>query len=220
MRRIAIYTAIFGGYDAPLPQPPCPDVDYICFTDVPQPDAPDNWRIEIRRPRHKHPRLAAKWFKMRPDRELRSYRHTIWIDGGLRIATDTFAERAMAALDGSPVALFRHPDRDNIMDEAEISAMMPKYDGLPVLRQVEHYRKAGYPATNGLYAGGVLVRDGSDRRIRRLNRLWMRENLKWTYQDQLSLPYLFWKLDIEPGVIPYDLWDNPLFDFVPHASEL
>jgi hypothetical protein len=48
----------------------------------------------------------------------------------------------------------------------------------------------------------------------------MRENERWTYQDQLSLPYLLWKLRMEPGIIPYNLWDNPLFGFVPHASDL
>ena len=50
--------------------------------------------------------------------------------------------------------------------------------------------------------------------------MWLRENRRWSYQDQLSLPYLLWKLDIEPAVIPYPLWGNGLFDFVEHASEL
>lgn len=117
------------------------------------------------------------------------------------------------------MALFAHPDRDNISDEAEVSAQMIKYDGRPVRRQVEYYKSRGYP-DNGLWAAGILARDNRNRRIRKLGRRWMGENVKWTYQDQISLPYLLWKLRIAPGTIPYNLWDNPLFDLEPHASEL
>ena len=220
MQHIAIYTAIFGEYDALLPQPECPGVDYVCFTDAHDLVAHPNWRVEPRPPRYRDPRLSAKWFKMRPDKELRPYRYTVWIDGCLRITTDSFAERVMAALNASGIALFRHPDRDNIVDEVAASMPMPQYDGLPLAEQVQHYRHQGYPLDHGLYAAGVLVRDNAARRIRRLNRRWMRENLRWTYQDQLSLPYLLWKLRIEPGIIPYNLWDNPLFERLPHASDL
>jgi hypothetical protein len=157
---------------------------------------------------------------MRPDVELRSYRYTIWIDGNLQITTDTFAAQLLDVPNLSGLALFRHPDRDNVVDEAAVSASMRKYAGLPLAEQVQHYQRRGYPGTNGLYACGVLVRDGAVRRIRRLDRKWMRENERWTYQDQLSLPYLLWKLRLEPSIIPYNLWDNPLFGFVPHASEL
>ncbi len=220
MQRVAIYTAVFGGYDAPLPQPACPGVDYICFTDAPGADTPANWRIEPRRPRYQHPRMSAKLFKMRPDVELRSYRYTIWIDGNLQITTDTFAAQLLDVLNPSGLALFRHPDRNKVVDEVAASAPIRKYGGLPLAEQVKHYERRGYPDTNGLYACGVLVRDGAVPRIRRLNRNWMRENERWTYQDQLSLPYLLWKLRMEPGIIPYNLWDNPLFGFVPHASDL
>jgi hypothetical protein len=195
-------------------------VDFICFTDDRTLKAPGCWQVRPRAPRDKHPRLAAKWFKMRPDKELPQYRYTIWIDGSVSLSTDAFAEEAMAALNGSGLALFRHPDRDNIDDEVSASTPMRKYEGLPLREQVEHYRKRGYPGNHGLYASGVLVRDSADRRIRRLGRLWMRENVRRSYQDQLSLPYLLWKLRISPGVIPYNLWDNPLFTLAPHMSDL
>jgi hypothetical protein len=215
-----VYTAIFGGYDSLKAQPVSPGVDYICFTDDPNLQAPSMWRVEVRAPRYKHPRLSAKWFRMRPDRELPQYRHTIWIDGSVTIATDTFVAEVMSALDGSGLALFQHPDRDNIFDEVQASMPMRKYAGLPLQQQVEHYRARGFPGTNGLYASGVMVRDSSNRRIRRLGREWMRENVRWTYQDQLSLPYLLWRVAITPGVIPYNLWDNPLFTLTPHTSDL
>ena len=214
--RIAIYTAIFGGYDRLNEQPALPGVDFFCFTDEREARS-ERWRVEVREPPHEHPRLAAKWFKMNPHRLFADYRHTIWIDGNVKISTESFADEVLACVSESGLALFRHPDRDNVFDEARFSSEMPKYEGLPVLEQVDHYRAQGFDAS-GLYACGILVRDNASEKIRQLNDDWMHENTRWTYQDQLSLPFLLWKHGIEPGVIPYDLWDNPLFTLAGHAT--
>ncbi|MDE3086644.1 MAG: DUF616 domain-containing protein, partial [Acidobacteriota bacterium] len=180
----------------------------------------ETWRVEVRRPRFEHPRLSAKWFKIRPEKELPGYRYTIWIDGGIVLSTASFADTVLSALNGSGLAFFKHPVRENIFDEAEASKTLPKYAALPLIEQVEHYRNRGYPGTNGLFAAGVIVRDNSKRALRSFGRRWMRENLRWTYQDQLSLPYVLWRSGITPGTIPYDLWDNPLFSLREHNSEL
>jgi hypothetical protein len=109
------------------------------------------------------------------------------------------------------IALCRHPDRDNIYDEAAASQSLAKYEGQPLLRQVETYGSEGLPNSHTLWAGGVIVRDLSRREIRRLGRWWMRETLRWTHQDQLSLPYVLWRLDIAPAALPFHLWDNDVF---------
>ena len=219
MDRVAVYTAIFGTHDALKSQPDLEGVDLVCFTDDPSLRS-DRWRVEVRPPRYGHPRMSAKWFKLNPHVELEAYRYTVWIDASLQLTTETFAKEVLSFLDGKGLALFRHPDRDNIVDEAAVSATMLKYQGERVHEQVEHYRRKGFRSQNGLFAGGVLVRDNASRAIRRLNRTWMREILRWSSQDQLSLPYVLWKLDIAPGIIPYNLWDNPLFTWHAHATEL
>jgi hypothetical protein len=218
--RVAVYTAIYGGYDLLHPQPSSPDVDYICFTDADDLDAPPNWHIERRAPRYAHPRLSAKWFKMHPDKELPSHRYTIWIDGCMKVASASFAEEAMSALNDSGIAVFRHPDRDNIADEVVASEPLAKYAGLALADQVLHYQRCGFELCHGLYACGVIVRDNASERISDLNRLWMEENVRRSYQDQLSFPYVCWKLGLTPGVIPYNFWDNPLFERLPHLSDL
>lgn len=216
--RTAIYTAIFGDYDVLRQQPVCPGVDYICFTERTDVSS-SQWRIQQCRPRYAHPRLSAKWFKTHPDHVLPEYRYTIWIDGSIAIKTESFAEEMIGWLNESGLALFRHPDRDSIFDEARVSSQMPKYFGLPVFDQVAHYQDQGFAGT-GLYACGVLARDNGKRRIRELNHAWMHENVRWTYQDQLSLPFLLWKHRICPGVLPYNLWTNHLFVVHSHQSDL
>jgi hypothetical protein len=56
--------------------------------------------------------------------------------------------------------------------------------------------------------------------MRRLNEAWLAECLRWTYQDQLSLPYLLWRHNVRPALIPYNLWDNHLIGLQPHLSDL
>lgn len=218
MEKVGVYTAIYGQYDVLKRPPDVPGIDYVCFTDDAELRSQE-WRIEVRNPRYPHPRLAAKWFKMNSHRAMPTYRHTIWVDASLRILSASFATEMLSFLNASGLALFRHPDRNNVMDEATVSSTMPKYEDLRLLEQVEHYRSRGFASQNGLFAATTLVRDNRNRSIRRLNRRWMRENIHWTYQDQLSLPYLLWKFDLEPGIVPYNLWDNHLFTWHHHASE-
>ena len=218
MRRTAIYTAIFGGYDSLRVQPQIPGIDYVCFTDGAQP-AVAGWKVIRAKSRFRHPRMSAKWYKARPDLTmLKQYDCTIWIDGGVQIETVDFAAVVLASMhDG--LSLFRHPIRDSAMGEAVFCLPIEKYDELPMVEQVEHYMQRGFPDRTGLYAGTVFGRDMRNPLVTRLGKLWMRECVRWGYQDQLSLPYILWLLGIEPGVIPFDLWDGKLISMVAHASE-
>jgi hypothetical protein len=96
---------------------------------------------------------------------------------------------------------------------------MVKYHGLPVIPQVEAYRSA-VPMHAGLYACGVIVRREPSERLNRAHELWWQENIKWTYQDQLSLPYVLRQIgDCEPLPIPGHLLSNEWFDFLPHDND-
>jgi len=231
-----VYTAIFGGHDTlkqPVPQDePC---DFICFTDIRMPSRVGAWRvIYIRHDSKLHPRMQAKWFKLLSHRifprgrlALRyapfSLRRradlSIWVDASLQIKGSGFVRDMRARLGGHDWAMFVHPDRDCIYDEARVSATLVKYRGLPILPQVEAYRSV-VPPHSGLYACGIIVRhEPAPKRTKRANELWWKENLKWTYQDQLSLPYVLRKVGkCEPLHIPGHLRSNRWFDIMPHNT--
>jgi hypothetical protein len=219
--RAAIYTAIFGGHDDLKPQPACPGVDFVCFTDDEELES-SQWRVVPSEPRYEQPRLSAKWFRMHPHVVLPEYRFTIWIDGSFTVKRDGFADRVLGCLGESGFALPRHPVRDNLLDEAEVSLAMEKYHGQPIREQVEHYRAEGLDPHVGLWMTGLLVRDNANERTRRADEMWMEENLRWTLQDQISLPYVFWKLGVEPDEIPLtgNPGNNDLFVVGRHRSEL
>lgn len=208
--RIAIYTSIYGDYDELREQPPCQDADFVCFTDSPSLTS-KTWTNLVQPGRYPHPRLSAKWYKLHPHLVLKGYRWTIWIDAGICIKTTKFACEMVSHLHDSGIALMRHPDRDNIFDEAEVQLNLPKNEGQPLCQQVAHYRAQGFQSTNGLYAATIIVRDNTNPTVIQLNEEWMRENIEWTYRDQLSLPFVLEKHGIRPGILPYNLYDNEAF---------
>jgi hypothetical protein len=235
--RAVVYTAIFGGYDT-LKQPPLQDepCDFICFTDSKMPSRVGAWRvIHVRRNRKIHPRLQAKRFKLLSHRifphgrlaawyALFSIRKradlSIWIDASIQIKCSTFVKDMRNKLGDGDWAMFVHPDRDCIYEEALISITMPKYQTMPILPQVETYRSV-VPPHGGLYACTVIVRrEPLAERLKRVHELWWEENVKWTYQDQLSLPFVLRCVgECAPIAILDSLWKNRWFDHVPHKTD-
>lgn len=218
--RRAVYTAIFGGYDGLNDVPVGADqggIAFVCFTDDEQLIHPQ-WQVRVVEPRYEHPRLAAKHFKALSHAVLPEYDQTLWVDGSFRIDDANFPHEAFEYLEQADMALFLHPDRGCVYDEAEVCQDMPKYADHDVLGQVAHYRRQGYPAKAGLFAGGVIART-KDPEVAGLNELWMQENIARTYQDQLSLPYLMWKLDCRPAIFRQYLWSTRWGEFEAHAHE-
>ncbi len=234
--RICIYTAIFGGYDHLLPPvPQSVDCDFICFTDSVLPRQQGAWRV-IRSASNPtmHPRMRAKYFKIqshevfpggrlawRYDRLGRRPRYDaiIWVDGCLRIKDAGFAAAFAGHLGTNGMSMFIHPDRDCIYDEVLELRDMRKCAGLPVFEQVAAYKAEGFPQKAGLMAATLIARDPRNPAVARINEAWWRENLRWTYRDQLSLPVVLWRLGHGYDKVMLDLWDNPWFDRLEHNSE-
>jgi hypothetical protein len=235
--RAVVYTAIFGKYDTlrqPAPQDaPC---DFICFTDSKMPSRVGTWRIiQVRPDPAVHPRMQAKYFKLLSHRIFPGGRLaaryapfsvrrradlSIWIDASLQIKNPAFVTDMRDKLGSGNWAMFTHPDRDCIYDEALVSITMPKYQTLPILPQVEAYRST-VPPHGGLYACGIIVRrEPLAESLKQVNQRWWEENVKWTYQDQLSLPFVLRDVgNCNPVGIGGSLWNNPWFDIIPHNSD-
>ena len=181
-----IYSANYGGWDPPRSQP----VPVQTYTDETQPIPRDDPRMAVAYLSDlSYPRLAAKWWKVRPDLACPDAGITVWIDGSMTLLVPDLLSRAVEEL-GSDDALFmRHPWRDCIYDEREASHPNEKYDGQPTDEQVMAYRNAGHPAHWGLAHSGLIVRR-NNRRVRAFDERWWQEIALWSIQDQLSLPFL------------------------------
>ncbi len=212
-----VYTSIYGQYDQLRPHPEHPGVEvWVCFTDDPDLKC-DGWDVVVEPPRFPHPRLSAKWRKCHPPVANR----TLWIDGSIDLHNLGLVDAVNERLDDFPVTMFTHPWRDCIYDEVEASRPMPKYRdlGAAMYQQVGHYRAHGWPEHGGLWASTVIGRRGSPEVVA-MGAAWFAHCETFTYQDQLSLPYLLRAYDLEVGPLPYALHQNPWYVWQPHRSEL
>jgi hypothetical protein len=169
------------------------------------------------RRRGEHPRMTAKRVKML-DFPVAPSDYRIWIDANMRVKHPAFPVEVATLCGDAPIALWAHPDRDCIYDEAMASLILAleKYDREPIVAQVGHYARNGHPAHAGLYAGGCVVWNLQRPVTRVIAAAWLAECQRWSYQDQLSLPVVLRRFDVTPVLLPGDLRDNRWLTIGPH----
>jgi hypothetical protein len=221
VNKLAVYTCITGDFNALQPHPPTPGVDWMCFTDaitVPMyADQPDDWHlVPLTVPPGVSPRRLAKSVKLYPHQVLDpEVKASIWIDGTARVTSEAFPYEAFNCVGAQQIAMWRHPERDCIYDEAVASLPFPKYTQEPILDQVAHYWRAGFPLHGGLWAAGVIARiHGPSCGV--LADAWMAEITRWSIQDQLSLPPVLHRLGLVPGAFPGSLYANDWLTITGH----
>lgn len=176
------------------------------------------WRYIVEPRPQLHPRLAAKVAKCRPDLYAEADVY-IWVDASFQITSHDFVGRAVEQLGNHFLAQIVHPDRKRISDEAEVSAGMAKYAGLPVREQAAQYLSSDFPDDYGLWATGLIVSHRSSE-MREFGDAWLREQVTWSYQDQISQPFVLWASGLRPAPLDGPLYPNPRFHIRGHRSEL
>jgi len=130
---------------------------------------------------------------------------SIWIDASFRVISETFAIEAISY--ANPIAQFKHPWRDCIVDEARASAGIPKYYNQPIGRQSQQYVETGHPLHWGLWATGVIARRHNPD-IEMLGAEWETQVCYWSFQDQISQPYILRHLGLRPIEFPGTHFSN------------
>jgi len=161
---ITVYSAICGGWDRLRD-------DILCFT------AYDRFR---------DPRLNAKIYKVLSHKFVDS-EYSVWIDGNMRLLVSP--EKLVEMMGDSDCALFRHPERDNIYDEANVIIERQKDNALIVDEQMKTYRRSGFTKRD-LGMCGLMVRRNTEEVTRR-NERWWSEICRYSVRDQLSFPVVF-----------------------------
>jgi len=198
-----ICTAVTGGYDYVPNQTKIDGVDYVYFTDgnstapITGPWIPillGDENLDNRR-RSKRPKLNPHSIPM-----LLNWKYMIWIDGDMGINRPEFVPEIMSYMKNGFVASPHFDGRHCAYGEATIRPL--KYKNEPLDEQCDFYRSEGFPEQYGLYECGVSARDLTNPKVKELGELWHKQNLEWSYQDQVSFPYCLWKTEFEPDVLP------------------
>jgi GT2 family glycosyltransferase len=214
MRKIALYTTIFGDYAKLLPVPAETelDADLFCITDNPDIENPGGWKIIV--PDYPRldlaPRMRAKFFKIFPweAEGMSKYEAFIFIDGSIEITDPDFVKYCLKHLT-SDILVFKHPARNCIYEELKTSLPLVKYKDENIEAQCNSYKPI-YPVNGGLYACGVMMVKNNER-VKQFMGAWWWENIKWSFQDQLSFPVICKLLKVTPAIFPDNQMKNNYF---------
>lgn len=223
--KIIVYTAIFGTIDPlwpPLPVLPR-QADYVCFTDKPRKERgywshqltedwpsiiPETGRFNNLHPGWRQEIIPAEHGNRKTARHCKTLAHdyfpdadiTIWLDGNVRLMIPP-RQAVKKWLGGADLAIFNHHDRNCLYREAAFCSKMGKGKRAKLDAQVKAYRKAGMPSGWGLAETKCVIRRNTGR-MSELNEAWWAELQTHSVRDQVSLPYVCWRLGIKWKVIP------------------
>jgi hypothetical protein len=209
--RVAVYTSIYrssGLYDI-LHPPVCVDkhFDYFCFTPHSSIKL-DGWHtIKTAWTAGITPRMQAKEYKIFPDRYLKGYNFSIWLDGSFAIRGD-LRKLLMKTMEKEemPFVFFRNYQDNCAYDSAAFCMRNHIGNTNKIKDQLTEYEAKRFPENFGLPMGGMLYRQHNEPSVQIAMELWWDELQRHSERDQLSLPYVLWKLGDK---IKYQMIDTP-----------
>jgi len=226
--KIAIITAIFGGYDNLKDISPINNKDLVtwfCFTDnteikndnytiINTPYHINNLKDEYNQYKNYYKNttdiqlknmMSAKYYKIKLHEIdiLKDFDYFIWIDGSLNLQP-VFIDNIMNLINKNyDLINIIHPDRSTVKDEVAVCIVNNRYKIQRIDIQYNTYLEDGFKDNVGLFACGFFIRKNIERN-NNLFDLWWMHNLQYSYQDQLSYPYCLWKQGIAPDYIIKD----------------
>lgn len=203
-RTIAVYTALFGGYDDVMEPLITPDnIRYFIITDQ---DIPHNSKWEQIKPEDVLPEsvrgddiMSNRWCKMHPHLLFPDFDTSVYCDANLLITSDMTP--VTAGLDNYPVAMFRHKRRDCVYDEVDACLLQRKAPKGDLKRHLKRLRSAGIPQHWGLLEAPVIARRHRDPLCIELMDAWWDLFTSGSRRDQLSLIETLWQRKIPPETI-------------------
>jgi len=185
--RITLLSAATGDFEPPPPPPPEEGVTLY---------------VERRGIGDDH-RLSARYVKTH------TYAHesdvTVWMDSRFRLTAPVSQIVRDALSTGALVVAMRHPDRDNIRDEADAIHARGLMTRESLDAQLDRYGDFGQ---TDLTATGLMVRVNTPS-VRRFCRLWWHEIRTHGIRDQMSVDYCAHVAGLRIGYLPGSYRDNP-----------
>lgn len=161
--------------------------------------------------------MNAKTYKILSHNYFKST-YTIWLDGNifLKVPPKVLVKEFLKDCD---IAVFKHPYRNCIYDELEHAKgrVESKFKGI-MNGQIAKYRKEGMPSNFGLAECGMIIRK-NNKVTKEFNRRWWCEICSHSHRDQLSFPYVWWKMNdrIKINLIDGNVRDHKYFKYNQHG---
>lgn len=153
---------------------------------------------------------------------LKKYKYIIHLDGSFEITNINFVNDILSIIRKNIFFIFEHYYRNTIKEEYIESKNIKKYNNQNMLMQIEKYYNNKY-IDKTIYESGFFIYKKTNKTIKLMNE-WFDEIFNCSFQDQLSLPYIIWKYNINPYFlnennfikknIDGSVWNNKLIGYV------
>ena len=200
-KQVVIYTCVAGGYDALLPPLyKAQHIRYVLFTDDENLSNADGWET---RPFPEEVKKLGK--NAMASRYLKSHPHelfaghfdaSIYVDGNVQPVSD-LSYYLNLVNPACGISMHLHRVRDSIADEAEACKALGKGDPSAIDSEIAQYVAEGFPLDYGLLETNIVATDlYSDVAHSIMSEWWNTMSTSKSGRDQLSLPYVLWKMHI------------------------
>jgi len=225
LKKIIVYTAIFGAYDSQLVDVEYDQekFDFVCFTNQKRLKS-KCWDIRlVEDPIPNDNPRSSYYFKTNPHKLWGDqYEMSIWIDSSCnKLDTDKLYKMAenFNDLTRANLLIEKHPGRNCIYKELEANIHFKKDDEQAMRAHVETYRKEGMPTEFGMVETGLQLRKHNAPEVIEFQDMLWNEMITKTRRDQLSWTYCAWKLNFKYDTFTFQekteiLW----FQDHPHKS--
>lgn len=139
----------------------------------------------------------AKKPKLLPHRYFSEYDISVWIDSKFRIVSNTVDIIKEHMKDADFVVLPHYREHNSIAKELDLNIKNYRGDPKIMHRQIDDYRKEGMPETLEIVNCGMIMRRHNKPEIKAFDEAWWEEVNKYSFRDQLSFPYLAWKMKLK-----------------------
>ena len=196
-----VYTCVTNGYDNIRNLPGHyyldPDWDYICYTDdeeLIRQGVLGAWEIRPLVFTQSDPGRINRYHKIFPNLLFPEYEESIYMDAKVNVLTSYMFD----AVNQCHQDLFQpvHSYRGCLYDE--IKWIMDNFDDSHLAaKQMEIYRKEGYPENHGFRENCILYRKHHNPEIIQAMSEWWTWVRDWCHRDQVSYCYVLWKYGLD-----------------------
>lgn len=212
-KRIAVVTAVFGGFDRLLPIDPSwiESADFFVFSDCKY-DTYFGWQPVHANYTNADKRRSARFAKLHLPTFFSDYEWVMWLDGSVLLCVDPLEVLAAIDADALDFATFEHPDRQGIISEAAACLRQKKDDPMILVRHLSMVQgRPDFRAVPLYETMAMLLRPASDD-VRALCTAWWRLMMRGSKRDQLSLPLAIAETPgLRVGFLPDGMQKSMLF---------
>ena len=144
------------------------------------------------------------------------------MDGNVQVVSDLTALTEIAKCSKIGIAMHKHPARKCAYVEAQVCIASKRGNADAIKKQMERYRKEGFPENFGFCEATVIATDLRNPNAKQIMECWWNEFCNTgSGRDQLSFPYVLWKNGFsinDVGLLGNNILFNPKFRIINPGS--